>query len=87
MAFITLENDDANGLANLLVSQMIDNAGVSQEGKAALRTWRTNHASGTAEMAELTEAFNEVLGNEQDERQRKLIRRKGRYVSTRGQRG
>jgi hypothetical protein len=72
---------------NLLVSQMIDNAGLSADGKDKLRKWRTARASGTVEMSELTIAFNDVLGQEMDERQRKLIRRKGRYVSTSGQRG
>jgi hypothetical protein len=87
LAFITLETEDANGLMNLLVSQMIDNAGLSADGKDKLRKWRTARASGTVEMSELTIAFNDVLGQEMDERQRKLIRRKGRYVSTSGQRG
>ena len=87
MAFITLETEDANGLMNLLVSQMIDNAGLSADGKDKLRKWRTARAGGTVEMSELTIAFNDVLGQEMDERQRKLIRRKGRYISTSGQRG
>ncbi|HET9199815.1 MAG TPA: hypothetical protein VFO84_02415 [Dehalococcoidia bacterium] len=87
MAFITLETEDANGLMNLLVSQMIDNADLSADGKAKLRTWRSDHASGTVEMSDLTIAFNDALGQEMDERQRKLIKRKGRYVSTSGQRG
>jgi hypothetical protein len=87
LAFITLETEDANGLMNLLVSQMIDNAGLSSDGKEKLRRWRTQHAAGTVEMSDLTLAFNDALGQEMDERQRKLIRRKGRYVSTSGQRG
>lgn len=87
MAFITLETEDANGLMNLLVSQMIDNADLSPDGKAKLRKWRTERAAGTVEMSDLTIAFNDVLGQEMDERQRKLIRRKGHYVSTSGQRG
>ena len=87
MAFITLETDDANGLMNLLVSQMIDNADLSPDGKTKLRKWRTDRAAGTVEMADLTIAFNDALGQEMDERQRKLIKRKGRYISTGGQRG
>ncbi|MEX2237334.1 MAG: hypothetical protein WEB00_07355 [Dehalococcoidia bacterium] len=87
MAFVTLETDDANGLVNLLVSQIIDNAGIGPDGKAKLRKWRTERSSGTAEMADLTLALNEELGQEIDERARKLIKRKGRYVSTAGKRG
>jgi hypothetical protein len=87
MAFITLETDDANGLMNLMVGYMVDNAGLTADGKAALKRWRQDRSAGTAEMAELTIAFNEALGNQLDERTTKLIKRKGRYVTTRGERG
>jgi hypothetical protein len=39
---------------------------------------------GTAEMSELTVSMNEVLGATLDEKTTRLIRRKGRYVSTGG---
>jgi hypothetical protein len=80
---IILDSDEAWSLMALMVSQMIDKAGLSSEGKAKLRRWRTDRANGTAEMADLTLDLNEALGSTLDEKTTRLIRQKGRYVSTR----
>jgi hypothetical protein len=66
----------------LVVSQVIDGVDLSDEGRAALRRWRSDHNEGTAEIAELTVSMNESLGTVLDERTTRLIRRKGWYVST-----
>ena len=79
---IILDVDEAWSLMTIMVSQMIDKAGVSAEGKAKLRKWRTDRAEGTAEMADLTVELNEALGSTLDERTTRLIRRKGYYVSS-----
>ena len=81
---IILDVDEAWSLMTIMVSEMIDKAGVSADGKAKLRKWRTDRAEGTAEMADLTVELNEALGSTLDERTTRLIRRKGYYVSTRG---
>lgn len=80
---IVLDVDEAWSLMTLMVSQMIDRAGVSPDGKAKLRRWRTDRATGTAEMGELTLDMNEALGSTLDEKTTRLIRQKGRYVSSR----
>ena len=80
---IVLDVDEAWSLMTLMVSQMIDKSGVSSDGKAKLRKWRTDHATGTAGMAELTLDMNESLGSTLDEKTTRLIRQKGRYMSTR----
>jgi len=79
---IILDSDEAWSLMTVIVSQMIDKAGVSSDGKAKLRRWRTDRANGTAEMSELTLDLNEALGSTLDEKTTRLIRRQGRYVST-----
>jgi hypothetical protein len=79
---IILDGDEAWSLMTTMVSQMIDKAGLSSEGKANLRKWRTDRATGTAEMAELTLDMNEALGSTLDEKTTRLIRQKGRYVSS-----
>lgn len=79
---VILDADESWSLMTLIVSQMIDKAGVSSEGKAKLRRWRTDRASGTAEMAGLAIDINEALGSVLDEKTTKLIRQKGRYVSS-----
>ena len=79
---IILETDEAWSLMTVMVSQMIDKAGLSTEGKAKLRRWRTERADGTQEMADLTVDLNEALGSSLDEKTTRLIRRKGYYVSS-----
>ena len=66
----------------LVVSQVLDQVELSEEGKAAVRRWRSDHNEGTVEVTDLTVALNEVLGTTLDDRTTRLIRRKGRYVST-----
>ncbi len=80
---VILETDEAWSLMSLIVSQLIDHAGVSGEGKAGLRRWRTNRAVGTVEMDNLALALNETLGTIIDEKTTRMIRRRGRYASSR----
>jgi hypothetical protein len=80
---IILDNEETWSLMSLMVSQMIDRAGLSSEGKAALRKWRTERGEGSAELADLTVEFNEAIGSTLDEKTTRLIRRRGRYVSSR----
>jgi len=85
---IILETDEAWSLMSVIVSQLIDHTGVSGDGKAALRRWRTDHAVGTVEMDDLALALNEALGNTMDEKTSRMVRRRGRYVSSReGEKG
>lgn len=79
---VILEGDEAWSLMTVLVSQMIDKAGLSADGKAKLRKWRTDRAAGTLAMNELTQDLNEALGNTLDEKTTRLLRRPGRYVSS-----
>lgn len=79
---IILDADEAWSLMTLMVSQMIDKAGLSPDGKAKLRRWRTDRANGTVEMSELTLDMNEALGSTLDEKTTRLIRQKGRYISS-----
>jgi hypothetical protein len=80
---VILETDEAWSLMSLIVSQLIDSTGASGEGKTAVRRWRTNHAVGTVEMDELALALNEALGTIIDEKTTRMVRRRGRYVSSR----
>jgi hypothetical protein len=80
---VILETDETWSLMSLIVSQIVDRAGVSNEGKTALRRWRSDRAVGTVEMDDLALALNEALGNIIDEKTTRMIRRRGRYVSSR----
>ena len=79
---LILEADEAWSIMMLVVSQVVDGVELSDKGKAAVRKWRSDHADGSEAMNLLAEELNEALGNVIDERTRKLIRRKGRYVAS-----
>jgi len=79
---IILEPDEAWSIMTLVVSQVLDQVDLSDEGKAAVRRWRSDRNEGTAEISDLTVSMNEVLGTVLDDRTTRLIRRKGWYVST-----
>ena len=79
---IILEPEEAWSIVALVVSQVLDQVELSDEGKAAVRRWRSDHNEGSVEIAELTVSLNEVLGTTLDDKTTRLIRRKGRYVST-----
>jgi hypothetical protein len=81
---VILDTDEAWSIMSLVVSQVLDQVDLSEEGKEKVRRWRGDHVDGTAEMSELTVTMNETLGTMLDERTQRLIRRKGRYVSTGG---
>jgi hypothetical protein len=80
---VIFDNDETWSLMSLMVSQIIDKADLSSDGKAAVRRWRTDRAEGTVELADLTVDFNEAIGSTLDDKTTKLIRRRGHYVSTR----
>ena len=79
---VILESDEAWSIMTLVVSQVLDQVDLSDEARAVLRKWRTDHNDGTGEMSDLTISMNEILGTVLDERTTRLIRRKGWFVST-----
>ncbi len=80
---IVLETDEALSLMSVITSYVIDHGGVSQDGKSKIRRWRSDRSVGTVEMDGLAEAVNEALGTYLDEKTTRMIRRRGRYISTR----
>ncbi len=79
---IVFETDEAWSLMSIITSYVVDHSGVSQDGKAKMRRWRSDRALGTVEMDDLATAFNEALGTHLDEKTARMIRRRGRYIST-----
>jgi len=79
---IILDTDEAWSIMSLVVSQVLDQAELSDEGKATLRKWRTEHNEGTTEMSDLTVSMNESIGTVLDETTTRLVRRQGWYVSS-----
>ncbi len=81
---IVLETDEAWSLMSVITSYVIDNSGLSQDGKQRVRRWRTDRALGTVEMDQLAVAMNGALGTFIDEKTARLVRQRGRYISTSG---
>ena len=80
---IVLETDEAWSLMSIITSHVIDHSGVSQDGKSAIRRWRNDRSVGTVGMDDLAVAINEALGTYLDEKTTRMVRRRGRYISTR----
>jgi hypothetical protein len=81
--YVILEQDEAWSVMTLVVSQVLDHADLSGEGQAAVRRWRSAHAEGTADMADLALAMNEALGGLIDERTDRIVKQRGRFVRRR----
>jgi len=79
---VILDNEETWSLMSLMISQIIDRAELSTDGKVIVRRWRTERATGTVELADLTVDFNDALGSTLDDKTTRLIRRRGRYEST-----
>ncbi len=79
---VVLETDEAWSLMSVIASYVIDHSGVSQNGKSKIRRWRGDRAVGTVEMDDLAVAVNEALGTYLDDKTTRMIRRRGRYIST-----
>lgn len=82
---IILEPEEAWSIMTLVVSQVLDQVELSDEGKNVIRRWRADRNEGTAEVSDLAVLLNETLGTVLDEKTTRLIRRKGMYVSTKDQ--
>jgi hypothetical protein len=65
---------------SVITSAIIDNGGLSADGKAAVRAWRTAHDRDSEPTADLTDAMNEALGTYIAARTDRTVRRKGRYA-------
>lgn len=75
-----LDPDEAHSLMSVITSYAIDHGGLSQDGKQAIRKWRTGHAEGSQAMRDLTASMNEALGLFIEERTDRTVRRSGRYA-------
>lgn len=82
---LIMEEDEARSLLAVITSYVLDNSGVSQDAKARVRQWRTDHAEGTVKMAALTDGMNDAVGAYIDARTDRQVRARGRYGRVRSQ--
>jgi UPF0716 family protein affecting phage T7 exclusion len=84
---IILDQGEAWSLMTLVTSFVIDNSGVSQEGKQTLRRWRSERSEGSQEMQALADGMNKALGGFMDEQTNRQVRQKGRYITKKARKG
>ena len=85
---VILTVEEVHAVLARVTGMVVDQAGLSEEGREAVREWRRHRAIGTRELDDFANAFNEALGNQLDERTTRMIRtRGGRYVTEAEARG
>ena len=76
---VLLEQPEAWSLMMLASAIATDNADLSEEGKDAVRRWRTNRGEGTAELEKLTDDINKALNVHLDAKFMRRVKSKGWY--------
>ena len=74
---VVLNTDDANAVMSLVTGQLIDQAGLTEAGKKAIREWRRDLAPGSIPLDGFTQRMNVAIGNFIDERTTRMMRMRG----------
>lgn len=76
---VLLEQPETWSLMMLASAITIDNAGISEEGKEAIRRWRSDRPEGSAELEKLTDDINKPLNVHLDAKFLRRVKSKGWY--------
>ena len=76
---VMLEEQEAWSLLMLGSAVAIDNAELSNEGKEAIRRWRTELQEGNPALEKLTESLNKALNAHLDQKFLRRVKSKGYY--------
>lgn len=76
---VMLEEPEAWSLMMLVSAVAIDNAELSNEGKEAIRRWRTEQREGSPELDKLADALNKALNAHLDQKFLRRVKSKGWY--------
>jgi hypothetical protein len=74
---VVLNTDEANLVMSVITGQLIDQAGLTEAGKKAVREWRRDLAPATIPLDAFTERLNVAIGNFIDERTTRMMRMRG----------
>lgn len=74
---VVLNTEEANTVMSLVTAQLIDQAGLTEAGKKAIREWRRDLAPGTIPLDGFTLRLNTAIGNFIDERTTRMMRTRG----------
>lgn len=78
-----LEPPEAWSVLMLVSAVAIDNADLSEEGKEAIRRWRSERGEGSPELETLTEELSQALNAHIDEKLMRRVKNRGRYETVR----
>jgi hypothetical protein len=76
---VLLEEPEAWSLMMLVSAVAIDNAEISEEGKEAIRKWRSARQESSPEMEKLTEELNKALNAHLDTKFLRRVKSRGWY--------
>lgn len=80
---LLLDEAEAWSLMMLISAVAIDNADLSDEGKDAIRRWRSDRGEGSPLLADLTDALNNALNAYLDAQFTRRVKSKGWYETVR----
>jgi hypothetical protein len=80
---VLLEEPEAWSLMMLISAVAIDNADISDEGKEAIRRWRSDRPESSPELQALTEEINKALNQRLDEKFFRRVKQRGWYETVR----
>ena len=76
---VMLEEPEAWSLMMLVSAVAVDNAELSNEGKEAIKRWRSDLREGSAGLGKLTDDLNKALNAHLDSKFLRRVKSKGRY--------
>ena len=79
---VLLEEPEAWSLMMLVSAVAIDNAEISEEGKAAIRRWRSDRSEKSSELGALTDALNKGLNAHIDAKFMRRVKSTGGRAET-----
>jgi hypothetical protein len=80
---VLLDEPEAWSLMMLITAVAVDNADLSDEGKEAIRRWRTERGEGSPLLTDLSDALNKALNAHLDARFTRRVKSKGWYETVR----
>ncbi len=79
---VLLEEPETWSLMMLISSQVIDNADISEDGKEAIRKWRSACNEKSIEMGKLTDAVNRSVNSRLDAKFMRRVKSTGSRAET-----
>jgi hypothetical protein len=79
---VLLEEPEAWSLMMVVSAVAIDNADISEEGKEAIRRWRSDRPETSPEMQRMTEDINKALNSRLDAKFLRRIKQTGGRAAT-----